>query len=396
MNIIQKFFINCSGADANTLADATTAERNTFVTLGMTVLIPTLLGYCSGGYAAFLITNNKQIAITFGLLWALIIFIIDRSVVSSMSGSVLPAIGRLCLAILIGIVVSLPLELKIFGDAISEELNRAYSTNVAAVQAAYTHKIDAIDADLKQRKSEISSLRDNYLDEMDGGGGSGKRGYGPYAIQKRAEYEQAKSEFTVYRQDRLLERSSLKQQEMDEIARLQNKQATGLLGQWKALGQLSKREPYVLYASWALTLIFILIELIPILVKLSISNTLYKRLINANDEATIEHVVPLLRSRKEIEALREGLTQQDELNRMTLEKANKDVQLNVDLAEAHIEQLLHITKLEEQATSQFSKLAVRPSKIADSVDKMQQIVDFYSEKIYENPKKDEALQDLIK
>jgi hypothetical protein len=135
MKKVTRFFWFCSGAHIDTLKKYP-IEHNKYVGIGATIFFTALFAALSGGYAMYFVFNGDAFAvgfaILFGLLWGTAIFNMDRYIVSSINkeGStnqqILQASPRILLAIMIGIVISRPLELKIFDKEIRQKLKTAY------------------------------------------------------------------------------------------------------------------------------------------------------------------------------------------------------------------------------------------------------------------------------
>ena len=89
-----------------------------------------LMASFAGGYAFFTAFDDVILSCFFGVFWGALIFNLDRYIVSSThkgsDGSRLKiwrnALPRLVLAILLGFVISTPLELKIFESEIEAEI----------------------------------------------------------------------------------------------------------------------------------------------------------------------------------------------------------------------------------------------------------------------------------
>src|SRR5690606_40462510 len=96
------------------------SETNKYIGIGGAVLFTGILAALSAGYALYTVFDTVWMAIFFGLLWGLLIFNLDRFIVSSMrkKNSIWSewklAIPRLALAVILVLVISTPLELKIF------------------------------------------------------------------------------------------------------------------------------------------------------------------------------------------------------------------------------------------------------------------------------------------
>jgi hypothetical protein len=76
----------------------------------------------------YTVFDDSYIAIEFGVVWALLIFNLDRFIVSTIrkrdrfGSELLQASPRIVLAIIIAIVISKPLEIKIFEKEINTVL----------------------------------------------------------------------------------------------------------------------------------------------------------------------------------------------------------------------------------------------------------------------------------
>ncbi|WP_214073626.1 DUF4407 domain-containing protein [Mucilaginibacter sp. dw_454] len=208
MDKITRFFWFCSGAHVDTLQKYP-IEHNKYVGIGATIFFTALFASLSGGYAMYFVFNGDAFAvgfaILFGLLWGTAIFNMDRYIVSSINkeGStnqqILQASPRILLAIMIGIVISRPLELKIFDKEIRQKLKVAYikgqHSKIDTLQKTYNQKYSqelAKTADLKKEKDslerDINRSRVQLNEEVFGDKNnqtSGIVGYGTYAKQKQ-------------------------------------------------------------------------------------------------------------------------------------------------------------------------------------------------------------------
>ena len=94
------------------------------------VLLATLvLASLAAGYAIYTVFDNWVYAIGFGIIWGLIIFNFDRFLVSTMRKygiskrkQLWMAVPRLVLALLIGVTIARPLEMKIFEKEINVKM----------------------------------------------------------------------------------------------------------------------------------------------------------------------------------------------------------------------------------------------------------------------------------
>ena len=121
----------CAGANRDVLRQCPT-EWAKYAGMGGTILSTACMAALSGGYAISTVFDSTIIAILFGFFWGfVIIFNLDRLIVNTMysDGKVTISIKeffsglpRILLAILLGFVISTPLELKIYEKSINTKI----------------------------------------------------------------------------------------------------------------------------------------------------------------------------------------------------------------------------------------------------------------------------------
>jgi hypothetical protein len=130
--MISNFLIFCSGADRGMIDQCPKSERNKYASIGATVFLTGFLAAISSGYALYTIFRGEEYAflasVGFGLVWATIIFNLDRYIVSSFrkegnwKRELLYATPRFFIAILISLVIAKPLEVRIFASRIEQQI----------------------------------------------------------------------------------------------------------------------------------------------------------------------------------------------------------------------------------------------------------------------------------
>ena len=214
--MIQQFFILCSGADRDVLETCSRGEKNKYAGIGATVLFTAVLAAIAASYALFTVFGNPYRAMLFGLLWGVIIFNIDRFIVSTLKkrenwwqefGMAVP---RILLAVIIAIVISKPLELKIFEKEIDQVMlsrkNDLTLENKDQILAQYTPEITRLDSEIAQLKTEVTSkenevnaLYDTFITEAEGTAGTGLVGKGPVYEEKREKHDAALAQLAELR-----------------------------------------------------------------------------------------------------------------------------------------------------------------------------------------------------
>jgi hypothetical protein len=110
--MLKKFFILCSGSDSDILEVCSNGEQNKYAGIGATVFFTAVMAFIASSYALYTVFDNPFIALGFGLIWGLLIFNLDRFIVSTIKkrdhffDEFIQATPRIILAIIIDIVIS--------------------------------------------------------------------------------------------------------------------------------------------------------------------------------------------------------------------------------------------------------------------------------------------------
>ncbi len=286
--MMKSFFIWCSGADKDLLSTCSNGEQTKYAGIGATVLFTAIMAFIAAAYALFTVFDHVPTAVAFGLVWGMLIFNLDRYIVATMrkgkrfGGEFLQALPRIVLALIIAIVISKPLEIKIFEKEINavllKEKNAMALANKNQISTYYKTdldnnkiRIDSISSLLARKEAEVNALYQTYIAEAEGTKGTLKLGKGPVFKEKIAKHNQAKAELDSIRQQSFLslkeieaESKSIQSKTDQQIA--ESKPIIdgfdGLMARVNALDKL----PWL--PSFFIMLLFIAIETTPILAKL--------------------------------------------------------------------------------------------------------------------------------
>lgn len=271
MNLLTRFLCSCAGCDIATLNQCNSAEQRKMAIIGSCVLITPMLGIASGTFAMLTFSKNLPLSIGFGLLWGFVIFLIERAVVANTRPGEfnLSVLSRLLLACIFAAVIAVPMELKVFEDAIQEKLANNLSGNVKGINTDYDAQIEKINRDLAAEKGKVDALRKSYIGEVDGTSGSKVPYRGPIAKEKEKLWNQETAVYNKMTVDAQKQIDALNKERGEKITGTSESQAVGFLGRMRALGELSKEDSTVFWGIWLIRLFFLAIELIPIFIKLS-------------------------------------------------------------------------------------------------------------------------------
>lgn len=291
MNRVSAFFIFCSGAVGSILKRCP-SDLNKYQGIGATIFFTGVFSALAAGYALYTVFDSYLAATIFALVWGMMIFNLDRYIVSGMRKKsnflkeVAMAAPRVVLAIFIGIVIATPLELKLFESEINAEIGMMQ-------QETYKVQDDLLkkryEADFKVVNDEITLLRNKLssadtertarvseaLAEADGTGGSRIRAMGNIYKAKAKAADKAESDYQALAADinprlqtQLQKLETLEKDRNAQLSQLNRASLTGFASRLKAFNRLSDREEAIRMAGFFITLLFLLIECAPILVKL--------------------------------------------------------------------------------------------------------------------------------
>ena len=284
----------CAGAHQKLLRQFP-SEHSKYSGLGAVLLATFVLATLSAGYAIYTVFGNWLWTIGFAIIWGLIIFNFDRFLVSTMRKygvsrrkQIMMAIPRLALALLIGVVIARPLEMKIFDKEINvkmtENLHKKIQLNDSLLAMEYKNQLTTAESERQRllgRKLAIEdtlhNLQTAYLREADGTGGSMQRGIENITRLKQDAFNLARSRTAPELQE--LEQGMRSQDGIVASAKtaMEDKRKEfektaianmGFLERNKALADLSNEEASVFWASLLISMLIILIEIGPVLSKL--------------------------------------------------------------------------------------------------------------------------------
>lgn len=296
MNWFQQFLVICSGSNVHILKK-TPSEWNKFAGIGGIVLFTAVFATLSAGYAMFTIFDDIWASVAFAILWGLMIFNLDRYIVSSIKktgtwwNQILMAIPRLILATFLGIIISKPLELKIFEKEVNKQLNTIIQRNKTKLQAEMNGRILQQSGPFDTEKKQIQAKTIAYQKSYDSAAvelekeilgkqsslTSGKVGYGTNAKRKAELKEQRRQDLENY-QKQIAPRLEYLDKEVSKVytniekerdkTEIFEDQFNGFAARLQALDELGKNSAIIGVAAAFIMGLFITLEISPVLIKL--------------------------------------------------------------------------------------------------------------------------------
>lgn len=356
--MLKRFFIICSGADTQILENCSSGEQNKYAGIGATVFFTSVMAFVAAGYALYTVFDTIFTAIFFGLIWGLLIFNLDRYIVSTIkkTGSTfdefIQATPRIILAVIIAIVIAKPLELKIFEKEINqvllEEKNAMTLANQNQIAEQFTPEIETLNTeiaglqnDIKLKENEVNNLYNTYIAEAEGTAGSELLGKGPVYKEKREKHDAALANLQTLKTENKAKIKAtetkiaeLKGDYNDKVLSTQPiiSNVDGLMARITALDKL----PWL--PSFFIFLLFLAIETSPIFAKLISPRGAYDYKLQ-DEEETLKHVIlqnkhqraALLHTENALnDSVYSDITEDQELYAYKNKKARELLQLQAD------------------------------------------------------------------
>lgn len=338
-NSIIKFFWWAAGGDPKILMRSTHSDRVKYTTLGGIIVATGLMAALAGGYAFYTIFGPKTFVLDtwkqtnvdgidqmkevfdyatvikstiFGLIWGLIIFNIDRFIVTSTGtgdgtekitwGEFTGAIPRIVMGVIIAITISKPVEIRMFQTEIDQKLAQIQDDEMTKAQNLVDKRFKD-DLAKKERKIQKTLIRINNLESQ------------ANVLQTKINYEithgGCKEKCVEFKNQKagtlsaiLDEKNSPEYRkllnEIDDLEVKRDKDRSNAMKKAASLDGLLKRiqiahelDPWI---TLFITLLFMAIELTPIFFKLMLIKSPYdylldneKELVKANDGIYIEY-----------------------------------------------------------------------------------------------------------
>jgi len=314
-SLLNEFMWFCSGANKEILRKCPN-EYAKYFGMGGTILFTSLMASLSGGYAFYKAFDSSSLAICFGLFWGAMIFNLDRFIVNTMYSDGKPTISakeffsglpRIVIAIFLGIVISFPLELKLFEDEIEARIGVLKVENITSYnktsQVAFSEigsnksEVSVYNQNIEKLKSEISDAKTKWESIKQvprQGTKTDEKGniirftyyvWPPQYYTLKKDYDDIKTTNNIE-----IDNLKLKRGEAEEKIRAKEKEKgefdnsntqtikaiNDLSTRMEAFAKLKDEKPSIQIASLFIMLLLIIIEIAPVLFKMMLTSGEYE------------------------------------------------------------------------------------------------------------------------
>ena len=319
---IMRFLWKAAGGDRYILERATYSDQIKYMCLGGIVFATGAMAGLAGGYAFYTIFSPKGSALEesvhypsvgyaaiFGLIWGLMIFNIDRFIVTSTGkgdgtekitrDEFMSAIPRIIMGAIIAITISKPIEIRMFQTEINNKLYDKQQKLIKEFEntttANFEERLKVAEGDIGKVEKERNDLNERiknaekeYIDQLNGRVPGSIPGAGPLASALKLKLDDLQSQldrFDKINLDKINDADKKRKeilQEKDRVLATNVQVAQGLDGLLERI-KLS-HEVAGFWITLFITLLFLSIELTPIFFKLMLNKTAYDYLAENRDD----------------------------------------------------------------------------------------------------------------
>lgn len=250
--------------------------------LASVILLPAIiwvmLGYCFG--STFLKMGFLP-SLTCGIVAGTVVFLVDRLIIMAGNTGAWIKIARFTLAIMVAVLGAIVADHVIFEDDIKMMMSKIRSEKVDAevsiVEEKHSNRLDELRSDLESAEVRVTSREEDYLAETDGSGGTGKRGVGDVAKEKKQAWVLARANYQNTLAEYNHERAIIdeKRAAASTLANA-NFSNSALLTQIKAMFRFLSENPIAMVFWGPFTLIMFILEVLPLLIKSNMADSAYE------------------------------------------------------------------------------------------------------------------------
>lgn len=326
-----RFLWRAAGGDRYLLERATYSDQVKYMCLGGIIFATGAMAGLAGGYAFYTIFAPKSadvldktktlvenasyiptdmhsvlLATLFGIIWGLIIFNLDRFIVTSTGkgdgteaitwDELKGAFPRIIMGAIIALTISKPVEIRMFKTeidlAVQKQQEKEKEAGIMQANINYQRKVaevktrmGKIQEEVAAKEKAIADIRLEIPKEITGKNGNGAA-YGPRATALTSQAETMEKQLQEFKKSPEYlavtgDMKRLDQEKNRDIANAEKKAATldGLLIRIQKVHEIAG--PWI---SLFITLLFLAIELTPVFFKLMLTKTTYDYLAENRDE----------------------------------------------------------------------------------------------------------------
>ncbi|OED34856.1 hypothetical protein AB832_06805 [Flavobacteriaceae bacterium (ex Bugula neritina AB1)] len=347
LTVIQRFFLFLSGTDPEVIRYCPRREIYLQSIIGVSILLTAIFAFISGSYGFYKIFESPVVSIIAGIFWGLTIMNIDRQLVASfkvskgasldkqiMTGFLAPLFFRVPLAVFLGFVISIPLELRLLESEIQDSYNSYNLAIIDSLESARKVRIDQLENELNdlgtKRNQDINDAYTELKRDLNTFKGDKRslirkqgiegfstaieivegdtieklvrnKRYFDYQDQienlssnieetedRLREYRKSKFDLNIYKDTNVVYRVELIESEIasinksynEKISQRRRKNSASFADSYYMMTTVFNKSPAYKEIGWGIRFLIVLVEIIPVLMKLLTPTGHYSRLLD--------------------------------------------------------------------------------------------------------------------
>jgi hypothetical protein len=281
-----------SKTDPRLIAVCSRWARATQVAFGVFVLFTATLAFGAAYCTLSTVHTPGSLIPWIALAWSIFILFLDREIAGGLDKTT--AIVRPLLALFIGTLIAIPIELWVFQERVDQELQRQYlNDNKQQIDGLHAQEskiesrrddLQSTLADLRRQEADWAKILDSEAVGRAGQGRTGVAGAGPAFQNAQAQQISVRQRIQEVRRDLEQMDQSLpleRQRLMGQFQREEVGKITDFVTRYEAMDKVIHSSDPLYRLSWLITLALILIEMMPAVLKILTPHVDYHHLVQA-------------------------------------------------------------------------------------------------------------------
>lgn len=272
-----------TGDNFTILENETPASKKKVIALAIALTVPVLIWFLNGFLLSYMVLHTGVgSAILVASICAILIFATEKMILMA-NGNSLISFFRFFTGLVTALIGSIAIDEVVFKNDIDTEVEvikqiRIEEAKTRAENAFISeHKLLQLDSAIQNAQTNFNLAEKSAIDEADGTNGTGHKGMGVVASFKNQKALQRKSDLAIL----IAKKDSLDKEKNTIIEKAGNItmssfNSEGLLVRVEALFQLISRNLYMTIIYIAFTLLFLFLELLVVILKISWKKTNYE------------------------------------------------------------------------------------------------------------------------
>lgn len=291
--VINEFLWMCAGVDRDLLRTCK-SDWASKAGIGSSIFMTALLTAMSVGFAIHLMTDYLLLVVAIGVLFGLLVFTLDRFVINTIYSDgksfiswkeFLSGLPRIIVSIFLGLIIAIPIEIQVFRGMINE-----YLCDESQKTILLSPNVISLDNHLKANRFEMAELdscirlyekeyrEETCLSDVPGVGAVTR------SIEKKIITSKARKEYLNNVSDSIIQAKEI----LIRQASLSGEHS--LSQNIQALYVVTGHDKMLFIIRMFISLFFIIIEMIPILSKMMMTNRVYDELLE-QEQSCIEKLL---------------------------------------------------------------------------------------------------------